>query len=313
MNTESNWTQIRVTGAVKDRESICAIMTMLDPGLQIEDYSDFDTDFSTIYGELVDESILNADKTTVKVSVYIPEERNPVESLSFLRERFSGVGLNVSIECIGLEEESWAESWKQYFQPIHVGNHILICPPWQSCECAPDTVKILMDPGMAFGTGSHETTRLVIRLLEKYLTPGDRVLDVGTGSGILSICASKLGASSCYAYDLDPVAVKVAASNMEANGIRNVVCGRSDLLADVDRTLPYTLVTANIIAEIIMKMAPDLPSVVKQGSVVLTSGIVDEKQIEVVTSLGLHDFMLIDELHENGWAALAFRYEGPSD
>jgi ribosomal protein L11 methyltransferase len=216
------WTKITVSGNVKSLDDIVAVMSMLDNGLMIEDYSDFS--LNGMYGELVDESILNADRELVKVSLFVPEEKNPLEYLTHLETRLPALGIEAEIVTEGMREEDWAESWKQYYKPVHLGK-ITIVPAWEKYTAGEGEIIVRMDPGMAFGTGTHETTRLAVRLMQELIKGGERVLDVGTGSGILSICASKLGASSCHAYDIDPVAVKVAKDNCESDGCINITVG----------------------------------------------------------------------------------------
>jgi ribosomal protein L11 methyltransferase len=163
-----------------------------------------------------------------------------------------------------------------------------------------------MDPGMAFGTGSHETTRLVIGLLEKYIKGGERVLDVGTGSGILAICASKLGAKMCRAYDIDPVAVKVARENIKDSGLTNVTCDQSDLLRQVDVSDGgYNVICANIVADIIIRMTPDVSKFMNKETVLLASGIISERRDDVVTCFEEHGLRIVELAEENGWCALA--------
>ena len=162
-----------------------------------------------------------------------------------------------------------------------------------------------MDPGMAFGTGTHETTRLVVSLLEKYTKKGCRVLDVGTGSGILAICASKLGAGECKAYDIDPVAVRVARENVKDNECNNITCDVSDLLYGVDLSGgQYDLVCANIVADIIIRMAPDIGKYMKDDAILLASGIITERSEEVVEAVKANGLRIKEQLTDNGWCAL---------
>ena len=163
-----------------------------------------------------------------------------------------------------------------------------------------------MDPGMAFGTGTHETTRLVIGLLEDYIKPGCRMLDVGCGSGILAICASKLGAGLCRAYDIDPVAVRVAKENVEASGQTNITCEQSDLLKQVDISDGgYDVITANIVADIIIRMSPDVGAYMNEGAVLLASGIISERADEVTSALESCGLKVVKRYTDNGWCALA--------
>ena len=159
---------------------------------------------------------------------------------------------------------------------------------------------------MAFGTGTHETTRLCLLLLERFLHEGDRVLDVGTGSGILSIAARKLGAKSAFAYDIDPVAVRVARDNVETNGVSDITCGVSDLLQDIDREEKYDFVCANIVADILIRMAPDIGDVMRQGGLIITSGIIEGKCVEVKETMESYGFTTIHTETENDWVAYVF-------
>ena len=184
----------------------------------------------------------------------------------------------------------------------------MIVPAWEKYEPADGEITVRMDPGMAFGTGTHETTRLVIELLEDYTVPGCRMLDVGTGSGILAICASKLGARSCNAYDIDPMAVRVANENIRDSGQTNIVCEVSDLLRQVDLSDgPYDLVCANIVADIIIRMTPDVGAYLKDDGVLLASGIISERAADVIETFEKYGFTIAEKREENGWCALAVR------
>ena len=300
-----SWTKITVTGSLKDMDGIVAVMSMLDNGLMIEDYSDFS--LNGMYGELVDESILNADRNTVKVSLFVPEERNPLEYKEFLETRLPALGIEGAIDLEGMNEDDWAESWKQYYKPVPLGK-ITVVPAWEKYEAREGEVIIRMDPGMAFGTGTHETTRLVIRLMQDEPIEGKRVLDVGTGSGILSICASKLGAKSCNAYDIDPVAVKVARDNALSDGCDNITVGVSDLLRGVDRSGgKYDFCVANIVADIIIRMLPDVRDYVATGAPLILSGIIGDRADEVREAVIKNGFTVEKEIKENDWVGMLVR------
>ena len=298
-----DWSQLKVTVKLEHLDTLVAIMSMLNNNLMIEDFSDID--LKTCYGDLIDESILNADKTVAAVSVFLPAERPYTEAVAFVRERMSESGFEGKVEIIGVSEEDWANSWKAYYKPLHIGKKMVIVPAWERYEEAPGEIIVRMDPGMAFGTGTHETTRLVIELLETYTKQGARVLDVGCGSGILAICAKKLGAAECKAYDIDPVAVRVARENIKDSGEENVTCDVSDLLRQVDLTGgKYELVCANIVADIIIRMAPDVGAYMKDDAVLLASGIITERAEEVTEALVAHGLRVVKRLDDNGWCAL---------
>ena len=302
-----NWTKLTATGKQKHLEDIVAVMSMLDNGLMIEDYSDFS--FSGMYGELVDETILNADRDTVKVSLFVPEEKNLLEYTSFLTERFATLGIEADITLDGMNEEDWSESWKQYYKPIPLGR-VTIVPAWEKYEAKEGEVIIRMDPGMAFGTGTHETTRLVMKIMQDEIKGGERALDVGTGSGILAICASKLGAKSVNAYDIDPVAVKVAKENALADGCGNITVGVSDLLAGVDLSGgKYDFCVANIVADIIIRMMPDIKKYLTHDAPLILSGIISMRADDVKASVKENGFKIVREERENDWLALMVKQE----
>ena len=299
------WTKLTVSGNVDDLDTVTAVMSMLDNGLMIEDYSDFSP--NGMYGDLVDESILNADKTAIKVSLFVPEEKSVAEYREFIETRLFALGISAKVSAEDMNEEDWAESWKQYYKPISLGK-VTVVPAWEKYDAGEGEVIIRMDPGMAFGTGTHETTRLVMRAMQDELRGGERVLDVGTGSGILSICASKLGAKCCRAYDIDPVAVKVARENVRDNGCDNVEVDVSDLLKNVDVSDgKFDFCVANIVADIIIRMMPDVRRVLKNGSPLILSGIIAERADEVRACVKDNGFEVVREITENDWVAMTVK------
>ena len=303
-----NWTQMKVGCSVEDLDRVTAIMSMLDPQLMVEDYSDMDEGMNNIYGELIDESLKNADRKHAAVSLFIPESKTPGDYAAVARDRFRAENIDATVEMIGIADDDWENSWKKYYNPIRVGEKIMIVPAWQTFDAAPDDVVVTMDPGLAFGSGTHETTRLCASLIEKYLTKGDRVLDVGTGSGILAIIESKLGAAVVDACDIDPVAVRVAQENAESNGVANVNCFVSDLLASVDaKGGMYDFVSANIVSDIIIRMTPDLPRIVRPNGLVAVSGVIDEYAPDVIAAMDEQGFGVADVYSDNGWKGLLFR------
>ena len=300
----TDWTQIKVTVKLHELDTAMAVMSVLDNNLMVEDYSDID--LKTCYGDLIDESILNADKTVASVSLFLPADQNYNMAISFIRERLESEGITPQIEIVGVNVEDWANSWKKYYTTLHIGKRTVIVPMWEEYEAKENEIVVKMDPGMAFGTGSHETTRLVIELLEKYTKQGVRMLDVGCGSGILAICASKLGAGECKAYDIDPIAVKVANENIVESGQENITCEVSDLLKQVDLDGgKYDLICANIVADIIIRMTPDIGRFMKDDCVLLCSGIIRERADDVIAKLNEYALKVVERIDDNGWCALA--------
>lgn len=300
-----NWTKLTATTNVKLLDDVVAVMSMLDNGLMIEDFSDFS--LNGMYGELVDDEILNADRETVKVSIFVPEEKSVAEYRSFMVERFNTLGITAEITADGMNEEDWSESWKQYYKPVPLGR-VTIVPAWEEYTAREDETVIRMDPGMAFGTGTHETTRLVILMMQDEKLSGKRLLDVGTGSGILSICASKLGAKSCNAYDIDPVAVKVAQENARDGGCSNITVGVSDLLRGVDLSEgKYDICVANIVSDIIIRMLPDISQYVKDEAPIILSGIIEPRADEVRECIAKCGYKIVKEMKENDWLGIMIK------
>ena len=300
-----NWTKLTIGVSTNDLDEAAAVISMLDNGLMIEDYSDFS--LNGMYGELVDESILNADKSRAKISIFVPEEKNLLEYITFIEAKLSSLGIPFTKETEGMQEENWADSWKKYFKPIPLGR-VTIVPAWETYEAKEGEIIVSIDPGMAFGTGTHETTRLVMKIMQDVVKGGEQVLDVGCGSGILSICASKLGAKSCNAYDIDPVAVKVTKENAIASGCPNITAGTSDLLRGVEKKADgYDVCVANIVAEIILRMLPDIKDYLAPGAPIILSGIVKEREDDVKNAALSLGFTLERIERENDWVAMLIK------
>ena len=304
-----NWTKMKVECKTEDLDRVSAIISMLDPHIMVEDYSDMEAGLNNMYGELVDELLKNADKTRASVSLFIGENKNPLEYAAFVRERLTAENIDAEPTLESVIEDDWENSWKKYYHPLRIGKRIMIVPAWQDYDPEPDDVVVSMDSGLAFGSGTHETTRLCGELIEKYLEPGMKAIDVGTGSGILAIIMAKLGAGKVDACDIDPVAVRVARENCEANKVK-VNCFVSDLLRDVKigaKEPLYDFVSANIVADIIIRMAPDLGSIVKLGGAVAVSGVITEYSKEVIEKMDECGFGIADIKTDGGWKGLLFR------
>lgn len=189
------WNQLKVNCDTAELETVAAVMSMLDEGLMIDDYSDAMEGANKVYGELVDESILNADKTRAAVSIFVEESINLEGHIEFINSHLSILAGKYDIEIITSDEDDWRNAWRKYYKPTRIGKNLVIVPDGDDYEGRDGDVRIDLEPGLAFGTGTHETTRLCAAFLEEYVNAGDYMLDVGAGSGILAICASKLGAA----------------------------------------------------------------------------------------------------------------------
>jgi ribosomal protein L11 methyltransferase len=200
-----------------------------------------------------------------------------------------------------VQEEDWANAWKAFFKPTRVGERLMVIPTWERYELQEGDIPLYLDPGMAFGTGTHATTSLCLRKLEQLVKPGARVLDVGTGSGILAVAAAKLGAAQVVAIDIDPVAVKVAGENAEQNGVTLDVRQATPDQVEKD---PADLIIANIIASVIIDILPDVADRLKEGGRFLASGIIDNKKQQVLDAMTATWLLPLEVREENGWVAI---------
>lgn len=245
------------------------------------------------------------------VKGYLPSDEELPVKLEQLKNELAEIALRsghapYEFSLVALDEEDWANSWKSYFKPLKIGEKIVIRPTWEPYEPQEGEIVLDLDPGMAFGTGSHITTILCIRLLEKYLKKGMQVVDVGTGTGILAMCAASLGAGQVQAYDYDAVAVKTARENIAKNGLDQVVSvARHDLL--VGLSLQGDLIVANIIADIIRTLLPQAHRCLKPGGIFVASGIISERKDEILKAAGQLELKLLEEAEEEGWVALVWQ------
>jgi len=252
------------------------------------------------------EDILTREEVVVKG--YLPMDQFLMQKLEELKQELEY--LQVRMEDIPIEltvaevqEEDWANSWKAYFKPEKIGKKTVIKPSWENYTAKPGELIIELDPGMAFGTGNHATTALCIKLLEEYVKPGMDVFDVGTGSGILSILAALLGAKTVQALDYDTVAVEAAGSNVKRNNLENIISvSHSDLLAKAWGQAD--LIVANIVADIINRLIPDIPGKLKENGIFIASGIIDERKEDVLKVLKEYNFNIIEVKEEAGWVAI---------
>ena len=253
------------------------------------------------------------DTDTVTVRAYLPEDERLEGSLLTLAERVEN--LRRAAAAIGaaaishtfVADEDWAETWKAYIHTEKIGEHIVVRPTWEEYSPAADEIVIDLDPGAAFGTGAHATTAMCLRWLERIVSPSLRVYDVGCGSGILSIAASKLGADDVVAMDYDPVAVAVAEENIRQNAVSNVRVLQSDLLTACTGMPPAQIIIANIIADIIIRLFRQLDRHLSPGGTLLASGIIDDRIVDVERAAAEHGFVVLDITREKEWAAMIIR------
>lgn len=278
-------------------------------GTMIEDRSDI-PDPAKPHGiwELIDPALLESMPADVLVHAWFPPDAALSELLSSLRERLAALASDepdfgtLELETRNVRDEDWAENWKKYYKPFRAGKHLLVKPTWESCEPLPGDRVIEIDPGMAFGSGTHETTAMCMELIEKTLRGGERVLDVGTGSGILAICAALCGAGSVLAIDIDPDAVKTAEENVSHNHLeKTVTVTHGDLLNGIEAECDICV--ANIIADVICAFAAPVKRHILPGGRFICSGIIRERENDVTAALNSAGYTILDIMRRGEWVA----------
>jgi len=306
-----NWREVAVTVSSEGEETVADLFYELGcPGVSIEDpelLRDYIESKQWDYHAFGEVELTG----TSVVKGYFSEDDELADKLSKL-----DLGIHellerspqwiIQVKGISLKAEDWETSWKAYFKPTRVGKHFMIKPTWESVELREGDIVLELDPGMAFGTGTHATTTLCLRTLEYIVKPGQRVFDLGTGSGILAIAAAKLGAK-VDAVDLDPVAIKVAQENVALNGVNNrvrVVCGDlgSVLTGQAD------VVIANIVADVILMLLPDLKRILHPDGEFLASGIIDNRAENVEKGLKAAGFEIVERVEDSGWILFRSRW-----
>ena len=306
------WIEVTIKTTTEAVEAITNILDELRTGgVMIEDPNDF---FFQKKNELdwdyVEEEVFNKRNSDgVLIKTYISEERNVVELVEIIKQKVStltGFGIDIGEGSVSLgqvNEEDWANEWKKYYKPTKIGDKLVVKPTWEDYIVQDGDLVIELDPGMAFGTGTHETTTMCMRELEKYVTEDSNVFDIGCGSGILAIAAAKLGAKDVIAVDLDEVAVKVAKENVNHNHVQDSVKVLHGNLIDVVSEKADVIV-ANIIADIIKILAKDVHSCMKEDAVFISSGIIHAKVDEVKESLIENGFEIIEVKTLGEWNAI---------
>lgn len=306
-----DWTELCITVRAADTDRAAAVAAMAAPhGLYIEDYRDLEEGAREIaHSDLIDEELLARDRTQTRIHLYLEGEA-PAEAAAYLRERLTAETIPFEMAESRIREEDWADNWKRYFKPMPVGKRLLIRPTWEAAKPVPGREILSIDPGMAFGTGGHDTTRLVLEALESRIRPGVRFLDVGCGSGILSIAALLLGASSAVGVDIDPLAVRTARENGELNGFAEprLTVLEGDLVEQV--TGQYAVVAANIVADAIIALSRNIPPFLEPGGVYIVSGIIDTREGDVLSALSACGFVVETRLERGGWLCLVCRHTG---
>ena len=304
---DGTWIEVRVITKSEALEPVSGIFYSLDcKGVAIEDPEDIlGREQGPLTWDFVDINVLEHKGKFAVVKAYFAEEDNIEEILGYVNEKLvelkeMGIDLGeAKVEHEKMYEEDWANTWKQYYKPSKVGEKIFVKPIWEEYEEKEGELVVNLDPGMAFGTGTHETTRMCIQALEKYVKEESTVFDVGCGSGILAIAAAKLGAKLAVGVDLDPVAVESSIENVGYNNLNNIEILHGNLVEVIDGKAD--IVVANILAEIICILTDDVKRVMKDGGVFITSGIIHDRVDMVCEKLEATGFEVIEKNRDGEW------------
>ena len=310
------WTEIRIITTEEAADAVTEMLTSIGAGgVVIEDPNDIRRQIESPDSlDYADDEFLNALGEDVTVKAYFPSHQSGEGLVELIKEklafisRFLDTGKGYSGMC-EVDDEDWATAWKKYYKPFNISEHVVIKPSWEDYSPGEGELVIELDPGMAFGTGTHETTRLCAQMLEKTVEAGDYVIDLGCGTGILSIIAAKLGAESVLAADIDETAVRVTRENCTINGVEDRVTAVRGILDQLDRR-KADIVVANIIADVIIGISSKVPDYVKADGYFITSGIIKERKDEVISSYEAKGFVLTDLVELGEWVAIVFKCQG---
>jgi ribosomal protein L11 methyltransferase len=319
-----NWTEVNIFTAADGIEPVCGCLLRIGiTGFVIKDSRDFEEFLNNKTGnwDYIDDDLMNLKDCETCVTVYLPENSQGADMLCSVKNEMTALKQRdtenkfgrLAVELSNVKEEDWANNWKQYFKPLTVGEKLVIKPSWESYQNHDNKIVLEIDPASSFGTGQHNTTQLCLELLEKNLTQGDRILDIGCGSGILSIAGILLGAESAAAVDIDLNSVKTAKENANKNNIDNDRYSTyyGNVLTDTSLCEKigsgYDIITANIVADVLIAMSPLFKSFIKQNGILILSGIISERCNEVIDAMNNNGYNLIEMREKDGWAAVSFR------
>ncbi len=301
------WTDICVTVPRRWADTAEAVATGISgSGIYVEDYADLEQQVEAMaHVDLIEPELLQKDRETVKVHMYLaPDEPDVPGILELLRSRLLREEAEFQLDVAGVEQADWENSWKKYYHALPIGQRLMVCPSWE--QTPTDRIVLRLDPGMAFGTGTHETTSLCLEQLDARIHGGERILDVGCGSGILGIAALLLGAGQAEGIDIDPMCVRTAGENAALNGVEGRFTVYVGNLSEKAHG-PYDIICANIVANAIKMLSPSIPALLAPNGVYITSGIIIERRDEVADALRSCGFAIEQILEKNGWVSIIAR------
>lgn len=306
---KNDWIELKVITRSEVLEMVSSIFDSFDiAGIEVEDPNDIKKNQSENSWDYTDTSLLEHNGKAASITAYF-ENGTDIKKITGVIEQklfeIRKMGFDIGegkIEIKAVHEKDWADNWKKYYKPTKVGKNIVVKPVWETYSKRDGEIVIEMDPGMAFGTGTHETTRMCISDLEKCVKKNSTVFDIGCGSGILGITASKLGAKDVFCVDLDPEAVKAAHENSSLNKALNIYIKQGNLTDVLKGTAD--VVVANIIADAIIELSGSIRKFLKKDGVFISSGIIKERKDEVIDSLHKNGFKIVKEDEIGDWVAI---------
>lgn len=299
-----NWTEVCIKVKTEYTEQAAAIANMSVPyGIYIEDYSDLiEQSWEIAHVDLIEKELLDKSREYSLIHIYISEEDNAAECCEYIKELLSAAKIPFDMVSNSVSDTTWADNWKKYFKTTEIGDKLVIRPSWEEYENTGNRKVLSIDPGAAFGTGTHATTSLCLQILEKHISGGCKVLDVGCGSGILSIASVLLGADYAVGVDIDAQSVKVAKENARINGVDGKTEYFVGNLAE-QVSGKYSVICANIVADVIIKLLENIADFMDDSAILVTSGIIDMRKEDVIKGFAHYGFTVIEEYTKENWYA----------
>ncbi len=305
-----NWIEIIIEISSKYTDTVSELAQLVNPdSIYIEDYSHLEKDIMEIaHTDLIDSQLKNKARNIAKVHIYLQNSNNIDSSIDFLNKKLNENHISSTITKKSISNTNeWETKWQEFYHPLKIGKNVIICPKWEKIDTNSDEIKVILNPGISFGTGKHETTQMCIEFLETLITPNCTVLDIGCGSGILSITSILLGAKSSLGVDIDPLAVKIAKENAQLNNIDEgsfkFLCG--NLTEKIHGK--FDVICANIVSDIIIELSANITKFMHSETKFICSGIIAEREIEVINKLNQNNLIPQKIKRNKDWVSICFK------